>query len=206
MSISYLKGYPWSRWTREERYFCSVLYSHAISNPADFAAWLIESAELSADKAGEWDLGYEVCLYRDYLWQIGETARSKKLPQKRTFDLCLFGTQSLIVIEAKVSGLFNEKQLDDCKKDKVQIPSLPGFEQVKVYVVSLASSTYFENVKKYGNYERLSVFDGRLRWVEAAIKYSCPLLHMAERKYKPKPGEAIGGGSTTGAPVAVPPR
>lgn len=54
---------------------------------------------------GDWDLGYEVCLYRDVLWQKGGlSAVGLELPPKRTFDLCLFGERALVVIEAKVCG------------------------------------------------------------------------------------------------------
>lgn len=198
MKISYLRSFPWSRWTRDERFFCSILYSHASSNPAKFADWLIESTGIPAQKDGHWDLGYEVCLYRDYLWQFGKSARSLELPWKRTFDLCLFGTRTLIVIEAKVFERFESRQMKSFPIDRQCIPSLPGLEKVKVYIVALASSKYFENVRKYGRSGTLDVFDGLASWAGVAQQYSCPLLDHAEHIYKLKPGEILGGEIATG--------
>ena len=191
MSIQYLKGKPWSCWTRDERYFCSVLYCHARKDPADFAAWLIDRTGLQEKTDGAWDLSYEVCLYRDFLWQIGESARSRGLPQKRTFDLCLFGTRTLIVIEAKVCERFESKQTESVAQDKKLIPCLPGFERVKVYVIALATSKYFGNVKKYGRPETLNVFDGCLSWAQAAEKYPDARLDQAENMYKVKAGRML---------------
>ena len=195
MGIPYLKNCPWSRWTRDERYFCSVLYSLVESDPADFAAWLIDSAGLGAKKNGDWDLGYEVVFYRDYLWQLGSSATSMGFSQKRTFDLCLFGTRSLIVIEAKVSQCFELAQRKTLEFDKERIPSLQGMAGVDIYVVALASSKYFANVKRYGQPETLRVFDGHVSWAKAAKKYPHPLLCRADDMYKLKPGENLDGGS-----------
>ena len=195
MSIPYLKNLPWSLWTRDERFFCSILYSLASSDPAGFAAWLIESTGLPAKKRGKWDLGYEICLYRDYLWQLGKSARCMRLPQKRTFDLCLFGTRTLIVIEAKVFERFERRQNRSFELDKQQIQSLPGLERVNVYIIALASSKYFANAVKYGYPGSLSIFDGRVSWSQVAQKYPSPLLDQADRIYKMGPGGMLDEGS-----------
>ena len=195
MSIQYLRSLPWSLWSRDERFFCSILYSLAGSDPAGFAAWLIESTGIPAEKGGSWDLGYEVCFYRDYLWQRGRSAQCMGLPQKRTFDLCLFGTRTLIVIEAKVFEPFKASQNKNFELDKQRIQSLPGLEKVNVYVIALASSKYFANAAKYGHPGTLSTFDGRVSWSQAAQKYSSPQLAQADHTYKLKPGEMLDGGS-----------
>ncbi len=70
MGITYLKNKPWSLWTRDGRFFCAVLYYNANKDPANFASWLIGKSELGISDTGTWDLGYEVCLYRDFLWQM----------------------------------------------------------------------------------------------------------------------------------------
>ncbi len=195
MSIPYLNGKPWSCWTRDECYFCSVLYCYARKDPAEFAAWLIGRTGLRAKTDGAWDLGYEVCLYRDFLWHIGKSARSRELPQKRTFDLCLFGTRAVIVIEAKVFERFESKQAESVAQDKKLIPCLPGFERVKVYAIALATSRYFGNAAKHGRPETLNVFDGCLTWGQAAKKYPDARLDQAENMYKMKAGRMLDGGS-----------
>lgn len=141
MEIPYLLNQPWAHWTRDERFFCAVLFEHARRDPG-FARWLVESSKLEIDSAGDWDLGYEVCLYRDFLWHRGESAASHEppLPAKRAFDLCLFGQKSIVVIEAKVCEPFGSTQNEDFAKDRERIHSLPGFENVNVQIVALASA------------------------------------------------------------------
>lgn len=125
MGIWYLRNSPWSSWTRDERYFCSVLYEHASQDPGDFAAWLNATSGLGLSTDGDWDLGYEVCFYRDFCWQSGGKSASKRdLPAKRTFDLCLFGEQAIIVIEAKVCEGFSSDQNDEFGRDAKRIQSL----------------------------------------------------------------------------------
>lgn len=189
--ISYLRGLPWSNWTREERYFCSILHSIASCEPADFASWLIDSGSLGARKGGAWDLGYEVCFYRDYLWQLKQPAQDLCLSQKRTFDFCLFGTRDVIVIEAKVFQPFEKQQNERFRKDRKMIRSLPGLENVAVHLVALASSKYFANAEKYGRRDTLEVFDARISWAQLAEKYDHPILYQADRIYKGHPGEML---------------
>ena len=188
MTISYLYGHPWSEWTRDERYFCSVLYSQAVNNVQEFACWLIESAQLSCSKGGAWDLGFEVCFYRDYLWQLGESAKGKGFPPKRTFDLCLFGENRLIVVEAKVFEKFSPKQNQEFVLDKKRIRELPKLGHLRTVVVALASSRYFSNAEKYGWPETLAGFDGLVSWAQAAEKYGHPDLQRADSLYKLKSG------------------
>lgn len=188
MGIPYLNDQSWSRWTRDERYFCSILYAHAHHNAAEFASWLIEATKLDLEMAGQWDLGYEVCFYRDYLWQLGDSARQSDLPAKRTFDLCLFGESAIIVIEAKVCEAFDAEQNQDFGRDKDRIRSLPGLGKLDVRVVALAASGYFANAKKQCWPGTLDVFDGRVSWSQIAKKYPDKLLDQADRMYKLKPG------------------
>ena len=187
MSISYLRNRPWSSWTREERYFCSLLFSHASQDPAGFAAWLISTAGLGAGAGGEWDLGYEVCFYRDYLWRLGKSAKQAGLPAKRTFDLCLFGERDMIVIEAKVCEAFGGSQNDDFAQDRARINSIEGLEDIGVHVVALASSRYFANTARFGRPGTLAMFDGRISWAQAAERYADDLLLQADGMYKPRP-------------------
>jgi hypothetical protein len=191
MGIKYLRNRPWSDWTRDERFFCSILYNHASRDAAGFASWLIGEADLQLLNSGQWDLGYEVCFYRDFLWQTGSTATAFDVPDQRTFDLCLFGEQSIIIIEAKVYEAFGSAQNSDFGLDKKRIASLPGLEALEVRVVALASSRYFANQAKYGRDDTLSVFDGCVTWSKIAERYPDKLLGQANRTYKIKPGESI---------------
>lgn len=185
MPISYLNNKRWDEISREERLFCAVLYEHARKNPAEFAEWVISTSKLEISSQGEWDLGYEVCFYRDYLKNNGESAREKNLPVKRTFDLCLFGEKAIIVIEAKVCEPFDARQNKDFNEDKTFLRETIGRNDLEIVVVPLASSTYFENAAKYGWEDTLTVFDHKkLTWKDVAEKYPDPILTRADRMYK----------------------
>ncbi len=184
MGNTYLRGRPWSSWTREERYFCAVLFCRARHEPAAFASWLIDAAGLSASCEGDWELGFEVCFYRDYLWQLGQSARECGLPAKRTFDLCLFGERDLIVVEAKVCEAYGGAQNEDFALDRARINSLPGLEDVSVHLVALASSQYFSAAARRGRPGTLAMFDGRLSWSQVAGRYPDPVLQQADAMYR----------------------
>lgn len=189
MGISYLQNRPWSSWTRDERFFCSVLYSYAAKDPDAFAAWLIAAAKLSARRGGEWELGYEVCFYRDFFWhQERGTARASGLPAKRTFDLCLFGERDIIIVEAKVCEPFDATQNAEFAKDRVRIGAHPDLKDLNVHLVALASSRYFGRAIRPTT---LAMFDGRVTWSAAATKFGDRLLAQAERMYGLKPGELL---------------
>lgn len=199
MGIGYLCNCPWSSWTRDERYFCSVLYAHASQDPSDFAAWLNTTAGLGLSTSGDWDLGYEVCFYRDFCWQTASESASKRgLPAKRTFDLCLFGEHAIVVIEAKVCEGFSSDQNDDFGHDAKRIQSLLAPLAPDVKIVALATSTYFENAHKHGRRgddeipRVLKPFDGHLTWALLADRYQDEQLAQAEWMYGMKPGALLG--------------
>lgn len=189
MSVSYLKHQPWSLWSREERLFCAVLFEHARRDPAEFAKWLIGEAKLGVQPDDSWDLGFEVCFYRDFLWQQNRSARVDGLPSKRTFDLCLFGERAVIVMEAKVSEVFGAKQNTNVGRDKGLVRRLIGRDLLVVNVVAIASSKYFENAPE----GTLDVFDGRVTWAQVAHRYPDPLLAQADGMYMLEPGQLLGG-------------
>lgn len=192
MGINYLMNRPWSSWTRDERFFCSVLHACAFPDPAGFAAWVVKTAGLEIDCHGDWELGYEVCFYRDFLWHMrGPTARQAGLPAKRTFDLCLFGDRDIVIIEAKVCETFSGDQNKEFSQDKAHIKSIPELSDIRVHLVALASAQYFANAAKYGRSETLEMFDGRIHWSDAAQKYGNRLLDQASRMYGMAPGEML---------------
>jgi hypothetical protein len=177
MSISYFNGHTWSDLTREERYYCHVLFSHASIDPADFAIWLNQKCDLRLDLQSEWDLGLEVCFYRDYLWHQQKRVRSTDFSPKRTFDLCLFGEKDIIVIEAKVDQPFNDEQNVTFAKDRTEIPRLLGSENVRVSLIALASSKYL------GAAKALNQFSGAVSWADVHQKYGDRLLKQADDLY-----------------------
>lgn len=191
MALPYLMNKPWTSWSREERLFCAALWEHGRRDAPAFAQWLIDTAGLDLSPTGEWDLGYEVCLYRDFLWQKdGATARSCTLPYKRTFDLCLFGEATVIVIEAKVCETFKPIQCADFARDAERIRTLEGMADLDVKLIALASTRYFSNQPKHSP-EALRVFDGQVSWLQAAQRYDEPLLLQADRMYKAKRGALL---------------
>ncbi len=186
--MKYLNNLRWSDWTRDERFFCSALYEEAKNNPKDFGEWLCSTTKIPFSPNEEWDLGYEVCFYRDYFWQKSQSAHQLNYPSKRTFDLCLFNTNKIIIIEAKVFEVFERSQNNEFKKDRDLINSIGELEDIDVYVVALASSTYFENHKNYGKQNILDIFDGRkIEWSQLFEKYGNNLFKQANQLYKSSP-------------------
>lgn len=114
-------GKTWLEITREERYFCAELFFEIRKDIKKFIKFLNEYAKLNLNVYQEWEIGYEVCFYRDYLFDKGFGVKTSTYHDKRTFDLCLFSNTHIIVIEAKVDQSFNSKQLksleDDVNKD-----------------------------------------------------------------------------------------
>ena len=68
---------------------------------------------LKLSQDGDWDLGYEVCFYRDLSWPCQKTAHQDGYAAKRTFDLCLFGEKAIIIIEAKVFQRFEADKIKE---------------------------------------------------------------------------------------------
>jgi len=187
VSASYLKGLPWSDWTRDERFFCSVLYQCAIKDKDKFANWVCEQAKLDIQREGPWDVGYEVSFYRDFLWQQREKPAEHNVSDQRAFDMCLFSEKAIVIIEAKVFEPFKTKQNQEFAKDKANIKQLPGLGGIEVRLLALASSVYFANQAEHGVKSTLEMFDGRLTWAQAEEVYGGGLLAQADRTYKMKP-------------------
>lgn len=84
-------GKPWLEITREERYFCAELFFEIRNDPKRFINFLNKNKILEFNPDQDWEIGYEVCFYRDLLYSDRKRVRKyEKYPTKRTFDLCLF--------------------------------------------------------------------------------------------------------------------
>jgi hypothetical protein len=149
----------------------------------EFLQLITQLNQLNLDYDVEWDVGVEVCFYRDYLWHKGEPVRGSRFSPKRTFDLCLFSQHSIVIIEAKVYQTFESEQNDTFAEDPEKIRLLLGDDSLQVHMIALASSKYFEADAKYGNGEGLRPFNGRLSWADVYRLYPDPLLLQANDLY-----------------------
>lgn len=190
MPIVYLNA-RWSEITREERVFCAELYFLARENPGKLVQTLnVLNPGLQLPVEANWELGYEVCLYRDLLAHRGEPRNGSEYSVKRTFDLCLFSDEHLVILEAKAHEPFSAAQLEDFARDRQLIENLVG-QPPKVHLVALASSRYFENQEKHGRSGLLGLFDGRVSWRQLAEMFPSELLSRADAIYRPGTRETV---------------
>jgi len=150
MGFEYLNGQNWKDISRDERYFCAELFFEIQKDTIAFVKWLNEQKICETSKFdlhSEWEIGFEVCFFRDYIFKIGEKNNNKSIKksvfsQKRTFDLCLFSQKSIIIIEAKAYTGFDSKQLESFKEDKENIKSLLGDKCPAIFSIALVSASY----------------------------------------------------------------
>lgn len=173
MSIKYLEDKSWKDITREERPFCSELFSCINGNENKFIKIINEECNSSFDENCEWDSGYEVCFYRDFLKLKDKSVRESPYSQKRTFDLCLFSNKCIIIIEAKVQQGFESKQLSDFENDKADVKKLIKeytHDDIDIKLIALTSSIYLKNLKKKKS-KTLGFFDYQIDWLQLAATY-----------------------------------
>lgn len=114
-------------------------------------------------------------LFRDYIKEIGETDGNKSIKnsqysQKRTFDLCIFSDNCIIVIEAKAYTGFNTKQLDSFDEDRNYIKSLLADKCPEIFSVGLVASEYKPKQ------ESVEGFDCIVNWKEMYDLYKQPIF------------------------------
>jgi hypothetical protein len=151
MSWSYLGGLKWAAVTRDERFFCQRLFTLADRDPQKFVGILNDcSSGLGLPTGCEWEVGFEVCFFRDMRHHRGAAWDSNHFySPKRTFDLCLFSDKHIVVIEAKAQQSFESDipQLDGFADEVKSIQGIVGSD-VEVSILTLASSLYLtEKVK-----------------------------------------------------------
>ncbi|MDD5702227.1 MAG: hypothetical protein PHU23_09290 [Dehalococcoidales bacterium] len=188
MGLRYLNGKTWLQITREERLFCSYLYHDLIGKEKEFVDWLNSQAgqhALDLPTQDDWEIGYEVCFYRDFLRGIeNRSVNNSGYSPKRTFDLCLFSDEHIIIIEAKVQQGFTRSQIEEFKKDRDNINLLVG-RPVKVSLIAIVSSQYLDNFNKYGKAkDLLSPFEKVITWKKIYQKYGRDLYIKADRTYE----------------------
>ena len=183
MQIKYFgKKSKWENISRDERFFCAHLFFEIKNNPAPFLKLLVKKNIIAPKDVNPdfWEIGFEVCFYRDYVFEIGEKNGNKfisksKYSRKRTFDLCLFSNHSIIIIEAKSHSGFDSKQLISFKKDEEQIKSLLDDKSISVISIALFSELYKPKSKT------LDGFNCKITWKEMYKIYNNELFQRANK-------------------------
>lgn len=195
MGYTYFQGKTWADVSREERLFCAHLYFAIRKNVKSFVQFVnTQNPGLKLDEAAVWEVGYEVCFYRDYHHNFKKSSiKSSGYSQKRTFDLCLFSEKAIVIIEAKSDQPFEETQIKDFVKDRADIRRiLSKGDDFQVVLLALASKKYFDNHKKYsqhkGPYSVAQAFNGQISWAALYEKYNDGVFSNAEHTYKKKKG------------------
>lgn len=166
----YLGHKRWSDITREERVFCLHLYNRLQERKyleAFFGAMAKGGNPLPFATDGDWEVGYEVCLFRDLKHAFGDLPSGfvdvETIPWKRTFDLCLFAADTIVLVEAKAQQGFTSDmaQLGAFEADKDLVRRLDGVKAV--YLVAVASA---DALKRMG--EASSAIDLQVSWIDLA--------------------------------------
>ncbi|MBU8913320.1 MAG: PD-(D/E)XK nuclease family protein [Spirochaetales bacterium] len=176
MGLEYLGGKSWREISRDERFFCSHLYALIEKNGATgFVAFLNSKENLGLDPAANWEPAFEACFYRD-IWNH-RNKQGELISPKRTFDLCLFSDDAIVIIEAKAHDGFSEKQMASFDDDEKQVEKLT--EVKSVVLLALVSSKY------QAKPETKKRFKGWLEWNELAALYGRDrILQRANDVYK----------------------
>ena len=138
---------------------------------------------LNVEPTDDWDVAVEVCFYRDYLWHKGKPVHGSGFSPKRTFDLCLFSSNTIIIIEAKVDQPFDTEQNKVFAEDSKKIRQLLGNEDLNIYLVALASSKYYKADANNGSGDALRPFNGRISWSDMYQEYVDEIFNQAENLY-----------------------
>lgn len=187
MGFSYFNNKNYIDITRDERFFCSYLYFEINKNIQPFLELLQQKQIIKIDESNSelWEVAYEVCFYRDFIYhigyknvkQIGKT--TFKNFGKRTFDLCLFSENKIIIIEAKAQQGFDNEQMDSFKKDKELLIELLDINfSGKISLVGLSSSEYKPKLETKQN------FDTLITWSDIYAKYDNQIFIKANNLYK----------------------
>jgi len=171
MGLSYLQNKNWLEITREERLYCAFLYWDIKDRERDFISWLNDNHGLQLNSDAGWEIGYEVCFYRDLLKSRGKSVSPTQYSSKRTFDLCLFSEETIVIIEAKVQQQFKESQIRAFQKDREDIQKIID-KEIDTKMIALASSHYYKHYNKFGRNDILKSFNACISWAEIYDSYS----------------------------------
>jgi hypothetical protein len=187
MSWSYLGGKKWSEVTRDERFFCQRLYALADADLPKFIRLLNGlSPDLALKDSTEWEIGFEVCFFRDMRKLRGATWNNGHYySPKRTFDLCLFSEDHIVIIEAKAQQSFESDavQLAGFVQERSKVREIVG-SHVRVDVLTLAASPYLTDKVRAS---LRSTFGAQpVSWSDFATAYgNDSILLRADQAYEP---------------------
>jgi hypothetical protein len=136
-TFCYLGNKSWSQITREERSFCGELYKDIQANTKGFIEFINNNCNTQYNSNEDWEVGFEVCFYRDYLFSQNIHVKESEYSQKRTFDLCLFSNKDIIIIEAKAGQRFHKKQLNNLNNDVISIKEILKLNEYEINVFPL---------------------------------------------------------------------
>lgn len=187
MGFTYFKNKLWEDITREERYFCSILFHHFKGKENQFIQFLNEKDcekqlnfnEYELEEDYKWEISFEVCFYRDYYKFIG---KCNNISPKRTFDLCLFSENRIIIIEAKSHEGFANEQLNHIQEDISKLKTVLNKQEDKkfnVNTVALCSSEYINNCKS----STKEKFDLMISWKDISAYTNNEILKRANEIY-----------------------
>lgn len=163
-----MKAHKWSKVTREEQFFTSVLFHDILLDSKPFMA-LLTSKWAFPPNISIIDVGYEVCFFRDVFHAEPKliNKRYHKL-EKQTFDLVLWlSDQSIVIIEAKAQQGFHTDQMRMLNQSKEIMRSLssPEYPMNQILLVGLCSSKYKLKDSTVNNFKAI------IRWKEVARYY-----------------------------------
>jgi hypothetical protein len=144
--LSWLNNQSWQEVTREERYFCAELYGAVRDDVGRFIAFLRDEYGPIIGARLNWEVGYEICFYRDWARAVGRhrnaPARSLHTPLslKRTFDLALFSDTQIVLFEIKANRSFIMDQQKELETDRTRVEECTGVADVQT--AGIISSKY----------------------------------------------------------------
>ena len=189
MGFDYLNGKNWKDVSRDERRFCADLVFQLQKNTTQpaFVEWVVKKNNLDVSNIIDFEIDFEVCFYRDLIFNYEltnkvnlEGKKEIKGLLKRTFDICIFLPNDIIIIEAKAAQGMTSKQMIEFKYDKIAIQTC--FTELNlpiknIFLVGLISSEYStKNISKLN--ENNIYFDGIINWKdienEEKLRYKQP--------------------------------
>jgi len=187
MGLTYFNTNNWVDISREERLYCAHLYFRIKGKELYFVNWLNKNNAMNLPTNCKWEIGYEVCFYRDYLKNVENKSirvvnrkfKDNPYSEKRTFDLCLFSEDAIVIIEAKVKEHFGQAQLDDTKADELLIPRVLG-RDIEVINLLLAQSKYIKSKNFLKSKKNREAFPFRISWKEMNELYSKDIFGHAD--------------------------
>lgn len=203
MGWKYFGDKTWAEVTRDERFFCQHLYNLIRDDVPGFVQKLNEIAGMTLPVKEEWEVGFEVCLYRDHRFMCEEYKHvwhdKDMYSPKRTFDLCLFSHKHIVIIEAKAQQGFDPKQMEEFKKDREWVKEAIAVvksgdgagSDVDVDLIALASSKYLDGLD-WVAFKEKNIFSGEaaISWKKLAELYrknnkvGDPVLLRADEIYQ----------------------